>query len=138
MLLDTAVISKTRPATDIKKSSAQHVHLFELIERHKNFILARGRWLNGHGREGSLVGPLAVGDTGTLEPRKEHLVDPAAAVDEWNDDHGKRDALLDVAPGADAPTESSRMTTSTTCRQCSAWLAAKRRAVRPKPVRISE
>jgi hypothetical protein len=47
-------------AADHKKDSPQHIHLFELIERHRRFILGRTRGLNDHRPESSLVGPILV------------------------------------------------------------------------------
>jgi hypothetical protein len=117
---------RTSPlATDPKKDSRPHMHLFELIERHKRFILSRARALNEHGTEGSPAGLLA----GAFEPLEETPVDPFAAVDELGGDHDNR--MFGRACGADAP-KASRETSSTSCPQCSAWLAAKRRALRPK------
>ena len=121
---------RTSPlAADPKKDSSQHIHLFELIERHRRFILGRTRGLNDHRPEGSLVGPIAVEDAGDFEPFAGSLVDPASAVDELGDDDGNRMAVFGVAL-ANAP-EASRETTSTSCPQCSTWLAAQRRALRP-------
>jgi hypothetical protein len=114
-------------ATDPKKDSRPHMHLFELIERHKRFILSRARSLNEHGLEGLPAGLLA----GAFEPLEEFLVDPFAAVDELGSDDDNPIAMFDGACGADAPNASRKMS-STSCPQCSTWLAAKRRALRPK------
>jgi len=54
MLMYAEKISQTRLATDIKEGSVHHVHLFELIELHKKFILARARGSNDYGPESSL------------------------------------------------------------------------------------
>jgi hypothetical protein len=119
---------RTSPlATDPKKDSRPHVHLFELIERHKRFILSRTQGLNDHGLEGAPVGLLA----GAFEPVEESLVDPFTAVDKLGNDNDNPIARFDGACGADAP-RASREMSSTSCPQCSAWLAAKRRALRPK------
>ena len=67
-------------AADHKKDSPQHIHLFELIERHRRFILGRTRGLNDHRPESSLVGPIAVEDAGAFEPLAGSLVDPATAT----------------------------------------------------------
>lgn len=124
--------SQTPLAADPKKDSAQHVHLFELIERHKRFILGRTPGLNDHSSEGSAVDHLAVEETAAFEPFEESLGDPAAAVDERGAGNGSGTAIFDIARGADAP-ESSRTTTSTSCPKCSSWLAAQRIALRSKP-----
>ena len=65
-----------------KKDLPRHIHLFELIERHRRFILGCARELNDHRPESSLVGPFAVEDAGAFEPLAGSLVDPATAVDE--------------------------------------------------------
>jgi hypothetical protein len=54
MLIYAEMASQMRLPTDIKKGSVQHVHLFELIEMHKKFVLARARASNDYGPEGSL------------------------------------------------------------------------------------
>ena len=124
-------------AADHKKDSPRHIHLFELIERHRRFILGCARELNDHRPESSLVGPFAVEDAGAFEPLAGSPVDPATAVDELGNDDGNRTAVFSVARGANAP-EASRETTSASCPQCSAWLTAQRRALRPKLSCISE
>jgi hypothetical protein len=117
---------RTSPLADNpKKDLTQHIHLFELIERHRRFILGRTQGLNDHSLEGSPVGPLAVEDMGAHEP-------PPAAVDEFGGDDSNRMAVFNnVARGADAPVSSR--TTSTSCPQCSAWLTAQRLALRSRP-----
>ena len=121
--------SQTPSATE-KKDLAQHVHLFELIDRHKRFILGRTPGLNGHSTECSPVDPLAVDDTAAFEPFEESLGDPAAAVDERGAGNGSGSVTFDIARGADAPVSSR--TTSTRCPQCSAWLTAQRLALRSR------
>jgi len=111
-------------ATDPKKDSRPQVHLFELIERHRRFILGRTRGLHDHNLESSQVGLLA----GAFDSLEESPVDPFAAVDELGGDHDNR--MFGGACGAYAP-KTSGETSSTGCPQCSAWLAAKRRALRP-------
>jgi hypothetical protein len=119
-------------ATDPKKDSRPHVHLFELIERHRRFILGRTQGLDDLSLEGSPVGPLAVDDLGAYEPLEQRLFDPPAAVDEFGGDDSNRMAVFNnVARGADAPVSSR--TTSTSCPQCSAWLTAQRLALRSRP-----
>jgi hypothetical protein len=54
MLMYAEMASQMRLPTDLKKGSAQHVCLFELIEMHKKFILARARGSNDCGPEGPL------------------------------------------------------------------------------------
>ena len=130
MLRHTERTSQTPSTTDPKKDLAQHVHLFELIARHKRFILGRTPGLNDHSPEGSPVDPLAAEDTTALEPFEQSLGDPAT-VDERGAGNGSGTVIFDIARGADAP-ESSR-TTSTSCPQCSAWLAAQRLALRSRP-----
>jgi hypothetical protein len=122
--------SQTRVAPDIKKGSVQHVHLYELIERHKTFILAGARELDDRRPENSPIDLLAVEDIGTFESLEEPLVDLAAAVDELGGDDANRIATFDVVSGADAA-ELNWMA-SASCARCSAWLAARRRALRPK------
>jgi hypothetical protein len=124
-------------AADHKKDSPRHIHLFELIERHRRFILGCARELNDHRPESSLVGPFAVEDAGAFEPLAGSLVDPATAVDELGDDDGKRMTVFGVARAAKVPV-ANRETTSASCPQCSAWLTAQRRALHPKTARISE
>jgi hypothetical protein len=124
-------------AADHKKDSPQHIHLSELIERHRRFILGRTRGLNDHRPESSLVGPILVEDAGAFEPLAGSLVDPATAVDELGNDDGKRMTVFGVARAAKVPV-ANRETTSASCPQCSAWLTAQRRALHPKTARISE
>jgi hypothetical protein len=126
----TEITSQTPLAPGIKKVSVRHVHLHELIERHKMFILAGARGLDDRRPEHSPVGLLAVEDTATFESLEEPLVDPAAVVDELGGDDANRIAICDVVRGADAP-ELSWMT-SASCPRCGAWLSARRRALRPK------
>jgi hypothetical protein len=54
MLMYAEMATQMRLPTDLKKGSAQHVRLFELIEMHKKFILARARGSNDCGPEGPL------------------------------------------------------------------------------------
>ena len=122
--------SQTPSAADPKKDSAQHIHLFELIDRHKRFILGFPPELNDHSPVGSPVDPLAVEDTAAFDPCEESLGDPAAAADE-RAGNGSGTAIFDIARGADAP--KSRRTTPTSCPQCSAWLATQRLALRSRP-----
>src|SRR6202035_2501169 len=84
-------------AADHKKDSPRHIHLFELIERHRRVILGRTRGLNDHRPESPLVGPILVEDAGAFEPLAGSLVDPATAVDELGNDDGKRTAVFGVA-----------------------------------------
>src|SRR5215813_8423062 len=60
------------------EDAAQHVHLLELVGRGKELLLARTRAGDVHGREGALVGHLAVEDqlriAGALELLEDHLV----------------------------------------------------------------
>jgi len=130
-------VRRSPVAADHKKDSPRHIHLFELIERHRRFILGCARELNDHRPESSLVGPFAVEDAGAFEPLAGSLVDPATAVDEPGNGDGNRTAVFGVARGANAP-EASRETISASCPQCSAWLTAQRRALHPKTARISE
>lgn len=123
--------SQTPSAADPKKDSAQHIHLFELIDRHKRFILGLPPELNDHSPVGSPVEPPAVQDTAAFELCEETPGDPAAAVDERGAANGGGTAIFDIARGADAP--KSRRTTSTSCPQCSAWLATQRLALRSRP-----
>jgi hypothetical protein len=123
--------SQTPSAVDPKKDSAQHIHLFELIDRHKRFILGFPPELNDHSPVGSPVDPLAVEDTAAFEPCEEFLGDPAAAVGKRGAGNGSGIAICNIACGADAP--KSRRTTSTSCPQCSAWLATQRLALRSRP-----
>jgi hypothetical protein len=116
--------SQTPAATEPKKDSAQHVHLFELIDRHKRFILGRTPGLNDHSTVGSPVDPLTA-----FEPFEESLGDPATGVDERGAGNGSGTATF-VARGADSPVSSR--TTSISCPQCSAWLTAKRLALRSR------
>jgi len=54
MLRYAEMESQMRLPTDLKKGLAQHVRLFELIEMHKKFILARARGSDDSGPEGPL------------------------------------------------------------------------------------
>ena len=101
--------SQTPSAADPKKDSAQHVHLFELIDRHKRFILGLPPGLNDHSPVGSPVDPPAVEDTAAFDSREESLGDPAAAVDERGASNGSGTPIFDIARGGDAP--KSRRTT---------------------------
>jgi hypothetical protein len=103
---------RTSPlAADHKKDSPQHIHLFELIERHRRFILGRTRGHNDHRPEGSLVGPIAVEDVGAFEPLAGSLVDPGL------------------------PRSTSSVTTTVTERPCSVLRAApmRRKQVGSRP-----
>ena len=124
------ITSQTRLAPRISKGSVRHMHLYELIERHKTFILAGARGLDDRRPKNPPVGLLAVEVMGTFESLEEPLVDPAALVDKLGGDDANRIAIFDIARDADAP-ELSWMTLAS-CPQCSAWLAARRRALRPK------
>ena len=87
------------------QDAAQHPHLRQHRLVDQELFLARAGLGDVEGREGALVGDLAVehdfGIAGALELLEDHLVHARAGVDERRRDDGERAALLDVARGAE-------------------------------------
>src|SRR5262249_30986469 len=87
------------------QDAAQHPHLGQRGAIDQQLFLAGARLGDVDGREGALVGNLAVendfGVTGALELLEDDLVHAAAGVDQRRGDDGERAAFLDVAGGAE-------------------------------------